>query len=208
MPLRGARPRTRGAGQWVALLVGLVLLAVPSDTRRREHPEFAPVALDHLFTDDLNLTAARRAAGEDDEVCLGSMCWNSEAKAALSNIVRAYLRPQYGVNPGRARPQHQQRLRLRLVRPTALTGCGSWQCWRNGYCRGCSSRFCSSSIQRKSQVNFGSTRAACSPGLRHFRGLMPARTDTRVHQATLQRLSDKLGRAFKARTSESGSAGA
>jgi hypothetical protein len=98
--VRHVLPRSRGAGRRAALSVGLVLLlAVPTDSRRKENPEFAPVSLDHLFTDDLNLTAASTAGREDDEVCLDRMCWNNEARAALSNIVRAYLRPKYGVHP-------------------------------------------------------------------------------------------------------------
>ena len=92
----------------VVLVAGLLLAAAASAAARRRsaQPQFAPVTLDHLFEE--NLTYAPRAAhgegaGQDsngaDEVCMGDMCWTNVESAALSNIVRAYLMPRYGIDP-------------------------------------------------------------------------------------------------------------
>ena len=40
-----------------------------------------------------------------DQVCLGDMCWTADAKSALSNILRAYLSPKYGI-----KSVHERRL--------------------------------------------------------------------------------------------------
>ncbi|MGB1604578.1 MAG: hypothetical protein ACPIOQ_68235, partial [Promethearchaeia archaeon] len=40
-----------------------------------------------------------------DQVCLGDMCWTTDAKSALSNILRAYLSPKYGI-----KSVHERRL--------------------------------------------------------------------------------------------------
>ena len=84
-----------------------LLLFAPESFARKPQPEFAPVALDHLFKDNMTLTRSSSVEREgdasgasfDNEVCMGEMCFNNEAKTAFSNIVRAYLLPQYGINP-------------------------------------------------------------------------------------------------------------
>jgi hypothetical protein len=84
-----------------------LLLFAPESFARKPQPEFAPVALDHLFKDNMTLTRSSSverdgdasAASFNNEVCMGEMCFNNEAKTAFSNIVRAYLLPKYGINP-------------------------------------------------------------------------------------------------------------
>jgi hypothetical protein len=98
---------------WVVPLA--LLLFAPESFARKPQPEFAPVDLDHLFKDNMTLTRSSSVEREGDasgasfeagknrplhgQVCMGEMCFNNEAKAALSNIVRAYLLPKYGINP-------------------------------------------------------------------------------------------------------------
>lgn len=76
----------------------LLALAMPAAGRRRPQFHFAPVTLDHLFKE--NLTSAHAEfSGSDDRVCMGGWCWTNDESAALTNILRAYLQPEYGINP-------------------------------------------------------------------------------------------------------------
>jgi len=94
------------ASAGAALVAGLLLATAPAAARRRTaQSQFAPVTLDHLFEENLTFVPrpAHDGAGQDDngaeEVCMGDMCWTNEESAAMSNIVRAYLMPRYGIDP-------------------------------------------------------------------------------------------------------------